>query len=422
MLDQKYVIENIDQVIKRLNDRQDDFSYLKQLVDLSDQRKKLIAKFEKLKETRNSNSKKVGKLMVEKKVSEADELKKLILEAKKTIESLDEKLAIVEEKIKAILDVTPNIPDESVPVGKDEYDNVEIRKWGNIRKINNVKKHWKIATNLDIIDFERGTKLSGSKFIIYKGLGARLERAIMNLMLDEHLKRGYVEVIPPILVQPQIMHGTGNLPKFAADAYYVEKDNLFLIPTAEVPVTNMYREEILQESHLPILHCAYTPCFRQEAGSAGKDTKGIIRLHQFNKVEMVKITTQEESFNELEKMVNDAEHILQLLEIPYRVIILSTGDMGFSSSKTYDLELWMPGQDKYREVSSCSNCKDFQARRMKLRYKDNAGVVKLAHTLNGSGLAIDRVIAAILENYQNADGSVTVPKALQPYLGTDKII
>lgn len=244
----------------------------------------------------------------------------------------------------------------------------------------------------------------------------------MNLMLDEHLKRGYVEVIPPILVQPQIMHGTGNLPKFAADAYYVEKDNLFLIPTAEVPVTNMYREEILQESHLPICHCAYTPCFRQEAGSAGKDTKGIIRLHQFNKVEMVKITTQEESFNELEKMVNDAEHILKLLEIPYRVIILSTGDMGFSSSKTYDLELWMPGQDKYREVSSCSNCKDFQARRMKLRYKDNAGIVKLAHTLNGSGLAIDRVIAAILENFQNADGSVTVPKALQPYLGTDKII
>ncbi|AHF60488.1 hypothetical protein P344_00030 [Spiroplasma mirum ATCC 29335] len=421
MLDQKYVIENIEQVIKRLNDRQDDFSYLKQLVDLSDQRKKLIAKSEKLKEIRNSNSKKVGELMAAKKVSEADELKKLILEAKKTIESLDEKLTIVEEKIKAILDVTPNIPDESVPVGKGEDDNVEIRKWGNIRKINNVKEHWEIATNLDIIDFERGTKLSGSKFIIYKGLGARLERAIMNLMLDEHLKRGYVEVIPPILVQPQIMHGTGNLPKFAADAYYVEKDNLFLIPTAEVPVTNMYREEILQESHLPICHCAYTPCFRQEAGSAGKDTKGIIRLHQFNKVEMVKITTQEESFNELEKMVNDAEHILQLLEIPYRVIILSTGDMGFSSSKTYDLELWMPGQDKYREVSSCSNCKDFQARRIKLRYKDNSGIVKLAHTLNGSGLAIDRVIAAILENCQNADGSVTVPKSLRPYLGTDKI-
>ncbi|WP_368486422.1 serine--tRNA ligase [Spiroplasma sp. DGKH1] len=421
MLDQKYVIENIEQVIKRLNDRQDDFSYLKQLVDLADQRKKLIAESEKLKEARNSNSKKVGELMAAKKISEADELKKLILEAKKTIESLDEKLAIVEEEIKAILDVTPNIPDESVPVGKDEDDNVEIRKWGNIRKINNVKEHWEIATNLDIIDFERGTKLSGSRFIIYKGLGARLERAIMNLMLDEHLKRGYVEVIPPILVQPQIMHGTGNLPKFAADAYYVEKDNLFLIPTAEVPVTNMYREEILQESQLPIRHCAYTPCFRQEAGSAGKDTKGIIRLHQFNKVEMVKITTQEESFNELEKMVNDAEHILQLLEIPYRVIILSTGDMGFSSSKTYDLELWMPGQDKYREVSSCSNCKDFQARRMKLRYKDNAGVIKLAHTLNGSGLAIDRVIAAILENYQNADGSVTVPTALQPYLGVDKI-
>ncbi|AHF57145.1 serine--tRNA ligase [Spiroplasma eriocheiris] len=421
MLDQKYVIENIEQVIKRLNDRQDDFSYLKQLVDLSDQRKKLITESEKLKETRNSNSKKVGELMAVKKISEADELKKLILEAKKTIESLDEKLAIVEEKIKAILDVTPNIPDESVLVGKDENDNVEIRKWGSIRKINNIKEHWEIATNLDIIDFERGTKLSGSRFIIYKGLGARLERAIINLMLDEHLKRGYVEVIPPILVQPQIMHGTGNLPKFAADAYYVEKDNLFLIPTAEVPVTNMYREEILQESQLPIRHCAYTPCFRQEAGSAGKDTKGIIRLHQFNKVEMVKITTQEESFNELEKMVNDAEHILQLLEIPYRVIILSTGDMGFSSSKTYDLELWMPGQDKYREVSSCSNCKDFQARRMKLRYKDNAGVVKLVHTLNGSGLAIDRVIAAILENYQNADGSVTVPKALQPYLGIDKI-
>ncbi|WFG98396.1 serine--tRNA ligase [Spiroplasma citri] len=421
MLEQKGIVENFDEVIKKLNRRHDDFSYLQDIKKLSVQRRELIGKSEKLKEKRNLESKKVGTLIAEKKDQEVQKNKKLINTIKQEIEIIDGQLDEVEEKIKAILEVTPNIPDDSVPSGEDKNDNVEIRKWGKISNHQKVKEHWEVATKLDLIDFDRGTKISGSRFVVYKGMGAKLERALMNFMLDEHAKRGYIEIEPPILVQPQIMYGTGNLPKFKEDLYYIEKDNLYLIPTSEVPVTNLYREEILEKDQLPIYHTAYTPCFRQESGSAGRDTKGIIRLHQFKKVEMVKFTTEEASFEELEKMVLDAENILQLLEIPYRVILLCSGDMGFSSTKTYDVEVWMPGQNKYREISSCSNCLDFQARRMKLRYRDD-NEIKYVHTLNGSGLAIDRLIAAILENYQNEDGTITIPKKLQPYFQNQTVI
>ncbi|AGM25601.1 seryl-tRNA synthetase [Spiroplasma syrphidicola EA-1] len=423
MLDQKVVATDIEEVIKRLNTRNNSFDNLREIVALSEERKTLINDLEKLKEKRNINSKKIGELIAQKDLTQAEELKKLVNSEKKDIETIETKLELIENSILKIIEVVPNLPDQSVPVGKDEEDNVEIRRWGEPTKHSfETKEHDKIASQLNIIDFERGVKLSGARFVVYKGMGARLERALMNLMLDQHHKRNYVEIEPPILVQPQIMYGTGNLPKFADDAYYIEKDNLYLVPTAEVPVTNLYREEILKEEQLPIYHCAYTPCFRQEAGSAGKDTKGIIRLHQFKKVELVKFVKQEESFNELEKMVLDVENILQLLKIPYRVIVLCTGDMGFSSAKTYDIELWMPGQNKYREVSSCSNCTDFQARRMKLRYRDKDEKIKYVHTLNGSGLAIDRVIAAILENFQNEDGTVNIPEILQPYMQGEKEI
>ncbi|MFX4056857.1 MAG: serine--tRNA ligase [Spiroplasma sp. hy2] len=422
MLDQKKIVENFNEIMKKLNRRHDDFSYLQDIKKLSVQRRKLIVKSEKLKEKRNLESKKVGILIAEKKDQEIQTIKELISTIKQEMEVIDEQLNKVEEKIKAILEVTPNVPDDSVPSGKNENDNVEIRKWGKIPNHKKVKEHWEVATALDLIDFDRGTKISGSRFVVYKGMGAKLERALMNFMLDEHAKRYYIEIEPPILVQPQIMYGTGNLPKFKEDLYYIEKDNLYLIPTAEVPVTNLYREEILEKDQLPIYHTAYTPCFRQEAGSAGRDTKGIIRLHQFKKVEMVKFTTEEASFEELEKMVLDAENILQLLEIPYRVILLCSGDMGFSSTKTYDVEVWMHGQNKYREISSCSNCLDFQARRMKLRYRDDNNEIKYVHTLNGSGLAIDRLIAAILENYQNENGTITIPKKLQPYFQGHTVI
>ncbi len=422
MLDKKKVVEKLDEIIKKLSRRQDDFSYLQDVKKLSEQRRELIVKSEKLKEQRNLESKKVGALVAEKKDHEAEKIKELIVTMKKEMEIIDDQLNQVEEKIKAILEVTPNIPDDSVPTGQDENDNLEIRKWGKATSNLNIKEYWEVASKLDIIDFERGTKLSGSRFVIYKGMGAKLERALMNFMLDENTKRGYVEIEPPVLVQPQIMYGTGNLPKFKEDTYYIEKDNLYLIPTAEVPLTNLYREEILAGKDLPIYHTAYTPCFRQEAGSAGRDTKGIIRLHQFRKVEMVKFTKPESSFDELEKMVLDAENILQLLEIPYRVILLCSADMGFSSAKTYDIEVWMPGQNKYREISSCSNCLDFQARRMKVRYRDDNNETNFVHTLNGSGLAVDRLIAAILENYQNEDGTINIPQKIQSYLQGQTVI
>lgn len=422
MIDAKKISENVDEIIKQMSKRKGDFSYLRKVVVLSENRKKLIDECENLKQQRNIDSKKIGELINRKEEKQANLLKQNINVVKEKIEIIENELISIENEIKIILDTTPNLPYKNCPEGDNEDDNVEIRKWKEPIKFENVKPHWEIATSLDIVDFERATKLSGSRFIMYKGLGTRLERALFNFMLDQHGQRGYTEILPPTLVKDQIMYGTGQLPKFKDEAYYIEKDNLFLIPTAEVPLICMYYDEILDETKLPLYYCAYTQCYRQEAGSAGKDTRGIIRLHQFNKVELVKFSKPEDSFNELEKLTNDAEHILQMLEIPYRVIELCTADLGFSASKTYDIELWMPYQDKYREVSSCSNCTDFQARRAKIRYRNQNGKNVLVHTLNGSGLALDRVMAAILENFQQPDGSVLIPKVLVPYLdGITKI-
>lgn len=335
------------------------------------------------------------------------------------IKALDIEIAEIDEKLKEISTTLPNLPHESVPVGKDEDDNVEIRRWSEPKALDfEAKPHWEIAENLGILDFERGAKVSGSRFVYYTGLGARLERALYNFMLDQHIyEHGYTEMITPYAVNSQAMFGTGQFPKFKEDVFQLEDSDLTLIPTAEVPLTNYYSQEILNQEELPIYFTALSPAFRSEAGSAGRDTRGLIRLHQFNKVEMVKFSDAEHSYEELEKMTADAEAILQKLELPYRVMALSTGDMGFSAAKTYDLEVWIPAQDTYREISSCSNCEDFQARRAMIRYRDTNNKIQYAHTLNGSGLAVGRTVAAVLENYQNADGSVTIPEVLVPYMG-----
>jgi len=316
----------------------------------------------------------------------------------------------------------PNLPHESVPVGEGEEDNVEVRRWGEPKELGfKPRPHWELGEMLGILDFERGSRLAGSRFTVIKGIGARLERALINFMLDTHARRGYREVIPPHLVRPDILEGTGQLPKFEEDLYMCERDGLYLIPTAEVPLTNLFKGEILSEEDLPIYLTAYTPCYRREAGSHGKDIRGIIRQHQFNKVELVKIVHPAKSYEELESLTADAEYILRLLELPYRVVELCTGDLGFSASKTYDIEVWFPSQNRYREVSSCSNCEDFQARRMNTRFRDAKGKKRFVHTLNGSGLAVGRTLAAILENYQRKDGSVDIPKVLRDYVKADRI-
>src|SRR5699024_11076496 len=340
------------------------------------------------------------------------------------IKALDAEVAEHDEKIKEIATTLPNIPHEDVPIGKDEDDNVEVRRYGQPKTFTfEPKAHWDIAENLDILDFERGAKVSGSRFVYYKGLGARLERALYNFMLDEHIyNQGYTEMITPYAVNSQAMFGTGQFPKFTEDVFQLEDSDLTLIPTAEVPLTNYYSQEILEVDNLPIYFTALSPAFRSEAGSAGRDTRGFIRLHQFNKVEMVKFSDDEHSYEELEKMTADAEILLQKLGLPYRVVALSTGDMGFSAAKTYDLEVWIPAQNTYREISSCSNCEDFQARRAMIRYRDADGKIHYAHTLNGSGLAVGRTVAAILENYQNEDGTVTIPDVLVNYMGGAKKI
>lgn len=336
-----------------------------------------------------------------------------------TIKELDQALQAVDEKLTYIAVRLPNIPDASVPVGEDEDANVEVRRWGTPKTFDfEPKPHWEIGEALDILDFERGAKVSGSRFVYYKGLGAKLERAVFNFMLDVHTdEHGYTEMLTPNIVNSASMFGTGQFPKFTEDVFQLADSDLTLIPTAEVPLTNYYRDEILAGDTLPQYFTAFSPCYRSEAGSAGRDTRGLIRLHQFNKVEMVKFTDQSSSYDELEKMTNDAEAILQKLGLPYRVLALSTGDMGFSAAKTYDLEVWVPAQETYREISSCSNCTDFQARRGKIRYRDENGKLQYVHTLNGSGLAVGRTVVGILENYQNADGSVTIPEALVPYMG-----
>ncbi len=422
MIDIELIRKNPQYVKERLRLRDEELpSLIDELLGLDAKRRELITEINKLRQERNTLSKEIGKLKREgKDTSEIQQRVKLL---KERLEKLEEELREVEERFKEILLWIPNLPHESVPVGKDESDNVEVRRWGEPREFSfEPKPHWEIGERLGILDFERGARLSGSRFTVIKGWGARLERALINFMLDLHSKKGYREVCPPHLVRPEVLIGTGQLPKFEEDLYKCERDNLYLIPTAEVPLTNLFRGEILKEEDLPIYLTAYTPCYRREAGAYGKDIRGIIRQHQFDKVELVKIVHPDTSYEELEKLTRDAEEVLKLLGLPYRVVELCTGDLGFSAAKTYDIEVWFPSQNRYREISSCSNCEDFQARRMNTRFKDpETGRNRFVHTLNGSGLAVGRTLAAILENYQQEDGSVVIPEVLRDYVGTDVI-
>jgi seryl-tRNA synthetase len=419
MLDLKFVCENIEEVKQRLAHRSGKFD-LAGLSELASERKNLIQDGETKKATKNAVSKQIPSLKGEEKTAKIAQMKEL----GEQIKSIDTRLNEVEGKISEIMLTIPNLPNKEVPIGSDSEDNVEVRKWGEPTKFDfEPKAHWDIAEEKDLCDWPRASKISGARFTVYKGLGARLERAIYNFMLDTHTSNGYTEIFPPYMVNKNAMIGTGQLPKFAEDMYYVnnEGQDFYLVPTAEVPVTNLHREEILPYDALPIKYCAYTACFRGEAGSAGRDTRGLIRQHQFNKVELVKFTTPETSYAELEHLTNSAEKILQLLGIPYRVVCLCTGDLGFGSAKTYDIEVWMPSYNRYVEISSCSDYEDFQARRASIRYRDKDGKVKLVHTLNGSGLAVGRTTAAILENFQQADGSIVIPEVLRKYMGVDKI-
>lgn len=420
MLDLKYIISNLEVVKEKTKNRNYDFDF-DLLISENNKRKNIINEVEKLKADRNAISKQVGILKREGK--DTTELQEQVKRDASKMQELDEALSKCDENIRNMLLNLPNEIDDTTPVGKDENDNVEVRKWGQPRKFDfEPKNHWDIGADLGIIDFERGVKIAESRFNVLAGLGARLDRAISSLMLDMHREKGYIEMSVPYLVNTKAMIGTGQLPKFAEEAYICERDNLYLISTAEIPVTNLYADEILDNKDLPIYNTSLTACFRREAGSYGKDTKGLIRNHQFNKVELVKICSAETSHEEHEKLTHDAEMVLQALNLPYRVMALSSGDIGFSSAKTYDLEVWLSGQNCYREISSCSNFKDYQARRANIRYRDKDGKVKFAHTLNGSGLAVGRTLVAVLENYQNADGSVTIPEVLRPYLGGLDII
>lgn len=417
MLDIKMIRTDLDNAKEKLETRGVDEAILLNFVELDKERRDLLMKVEDMKKTRNEVSEHIATLKREK--ADAQEFITKMKTLSEEIKTLDFRLGELDQQIEAIAANLPNIPHDSVPVGTDEEDNVEVRAWGTPKTFDfEAKPHWEIAEELDILDFERGAKVSGSRFLYYKGMGARLERAIYNFMLDTHTtEHGYKEMLTPYMVNSASMYGTGQFPKFKEDVFQLENSDLTLIPTAEVPLTNFYRDEIIPTEELPVKFTALSPSFRSEAGSAGRDTRGLIRLHQFNKVEMVKFTDAETSYDELEKMTNNAENILKKLDLPYRVLSLCTGDMGFSAAKTYDLEVWIPAQDTYREISSCSNCEDFQSRRAKIRYRNADGKLQLAHTLNGSGLAVGRTVAAILENYQNADGSVTIPEVLVPYMG-----
>ena len=417
MLDLKWVRENPEEVAQMLKNRNNAFP-LDELLKLDEKRKSALLEVEKLKEKRNAGAKQVG--VLKKNGENADALMEEMRQLGDRIGELDAKTAEIQAELDNMALSIPNKVHSSVPVGKDENDNVEIRRWGTPREFSfTPKAHWEIGETLGIMDFERGVKLAESRFTILKKEGARLERALMNFMLDLHTtKHGFTEIMPPVLVNSKTMTGTGQLPKFTEDLYRCANDDLWLIPTAEVPLTNMHSGEILAEKDLPMYFTAYTPCFRREAGSYGRDMKGMLRQHQFDKVEMVKLSTPEKSYDELEHLTNCAEEVLQVLGLPYRVVCLSSGDMGFGAAKTYDLEVWLPFQNCYREISSCSNCEDFQARRMGLRYRPaDGGKPQFVHTLNGSGLAIGRTLIAVVENCQNEDGSVTIPEALRPYLG-----
>ena len=396
---------------------------LTKFLELDEKRRELLGKVEELKNFRNTSSQQVGQM--KKAGEDPTELMEKVRQVGIDIKEMDDQLKEIETGIDGIMLFIPNLPHESVPVGPDESANVEVRRWGQPRHFDfEPLAHWDIGPNLNILDFERAAKLSGARFVVYKGWGAKLERAIINFYLDVHTsKHGYQEILPPLMVNAECMLGTGQLPKFAEDMFKVEGREMYLIPTAEVPLTNLFREEILEGGDLPRYLTAYTPCFRAEAGSHGRDTRGIIRLHQFNKVELVKLVPPETSYDELEKLTADAEEVLQMLGLPYRVVLLSTGDMGFSSAKTYDIEVWMPSYNEYKEISSCSNCEDFQARRANIRYRpEPKGKMRFVHTLNGSGVAIGRTVAAVLENYQQEDGSVIVPEVLRPYMDGLEII
>lgn len=417
MLDTKWVREHYDELAEMLASRNNAFP-LDRYKELDEERRKVLLEVEKLKERRNAGSKEVG---IRKKAGEDTEaLQNEIRELGEEIKKFDDKANKIESELDELALRIPNRPHASVPKGKDENDNIEMRRWGTPREFDfEPKPHWDLGEALGIMDFDRGVKIAESRFTVLKGAGARLERGLMNFMLDLHTtQHGFTEVAPPALVNSKTMTGTGQLPKFADDLYRCLNDDLWLIPTAEVPLTNLHSGETFKESDLPKYFCAFTPCFRREAGSYGRDMRGMLRQHQFDKVEMVKLSTPEKSYDELEHMTNCAEKVLQLLGIPYRVIVLCTGDMGFGAAKTYDIEVWLPSQNTYREISSCSNCEDFQARRMGIKYKPaDGGKARFIHTLNGSGLAIGRTLIALMENYQNADGSITVPEALRPYVG-----
>jgi seryl-tRNA synthetase len=419
MLDLKWVIDHMDEVIKRLSFRNQDFNYLKKLIKLQDERKELIVSVEAKKAERNEASKKIGELKRNK--QDASFVLDQVAHIGDEIKKYDETLKTIQDEIQNILAITPNIPHLSVPIGKGEVDNVEIKCVGTPKVFDfKIKDHVELAENLGILDFERATKITGSRFVVDKGLGARLERALYQFMMDLHaIEHGYTEMIPPFIVNEQSMYATGQFPKFKEDSFQVGslENRWFLNPTAEVPTINYYRDEIIPVEQLPISFVSYTTAFRSEAGSAGRDTRGILRQHQFNKVELIKFTKPEDSYQALEEMLLHSEMVLKKLELPYRVVTLSTGDMGFAMAKTYDIEVWLPGQNTYREIGSISNAEDYQARRANIRFKRNKEAkTEFVHTLNGSGLAIGRTMIAIIENYQNEDGTITIPKVLIPYM------
>lgn len=422
MLDIRRIRQNPEEVQELLNRRGD--ICLTPVLEADEKRRNLVTKAEQLKAKQNEDSKKIPLLKKEGKDTTA--LMAEMKELSESVKKLNEEIALADETLNNLLLAIPNTPNPDICIGKSDADNKEVRRVGTPREFDfEYKAHWDLGTDLDILDFERAVKIAGARFSMFKGKGALLERAILNFMLTTHTTKetgAYTEILPPLMVNRASMTGTGQLPKFEEDAFNVKNNDFFLIPTAEVPVTNIHSGEILNKSDLPKYYTAYTPCFRAEAGSAGRDTRGLIRNHQFDKVELVKLADPENSYDELEKLTNDAELILQKLEIPYRVVELCTGDIGFSSAKTYDIEVWMPSYNRYVEISSCSNFEDFQARRANIRFRDDDGKVKFVHTLNGSALAVGRTFAAILENYQNADGSITVPEVLRPFMGGLEVI
>ncbi len=421
MLDIKRIRQNPDMLTEAMRKRRGKGADVTELLELDKSRRSLMQEAEALKAKRNEVSARIPAM--KKAGEDTTELMASMKEVAARIKEYDEKISSIDQTLETLLLKIPNIPHESVPEGADDTDNEELRRWGEPTNFEYAPSaHWEIGEKLGILDFATAGKVTGARFTVYRGLGARLERAVINYFMDTHAENGYTEILPPYMVNRASMTGTGQLPKFEEDAFKVQDTDYFLIPTAEVPVTNMYRGEILSASDLPMSFCAYSACFRSEAGSAGRDTRGLIRQHQFNKVELVKYSLPESSYDELERLTNDAERLLKGLGLPYRVVNLSTGDIGFSSAKTYDLEVWMPSYNRYVEISSCSNFEDFQARRMQLRFRrDKNSKPELIHTLNGSGLAVGRTVAAILENYQQPDGSVRVPDALVKYMGCDTI-